>query len=154
MQYTKSMDNQFFYVRLKAHAPKKGFGLLRYHFAGNLFQGGDRPVWYKVNEELATLCKANCQESGMASFDVVTPEDKLEIDKVEENRRLVALGLMSATIATPRGPQMIDLSHREEPKSSTAKGSGRSDALPDAPAVKTPGTVTTADLPTFGIGAK
>jgi hypothetical protein len=127
------------YVRLKIEDRKRGFNVSRYHFAGHLFVGGDRPVWYRVKSDLAQLCKEDTQENGIPTFDVVTAEEKVAIDSVEENRRLVQLGLLSATVATPRGAQAIDLSTTEL---AATRGSARLAAVPVAGA----GDLTSADL--------
>ncbi len=115
------------FVRLKISDPKRGFNVSRYHFAGHLFVGGDRPVWYRVKPDLARLCKEDTQENGIATFDVVSAEEKVEIDSIEENRRLVQLGLLSATMQAPRGAQAIDLSNAEL---AATRGSGRAEAVP------------------------
>ncbi len=127
------------YVRLKIADPKRGFNISRYHFAGHLFVGGERPVWYRVKPDLAQLCKEDVQENGVSTFDVVTAEEKAAIDGIEENRRLVQLGLLSATVATPRGAQAIDLSNAEL---AATRGSARSMAVPTAGA----GDLNTNDL--------
>lgn len=138
--------NNYFYVRLKAQSPKQGYNLVRYHFAGHLFQGGARPTWYKVNEQLANLCRNEYQESGRPAFDVVTEDEKNSIDREEEQRRLVSLGLLSATIPTPRAAPTLDI--REAP----TKAPGRFDAIPeDADSTRVPGVTTARE---FGLGAK
>lgn len=136
--------NNYFYVRLKAQNPKQGYSLVRYHFFGHLFQGGPRPIWYKVSPDLAELCRNDYQESGKPAFDVVTEHEKLSIDQEEEQRRLVSLGLLSATIPAPRGAQTQDI--REAP----TKAPARFEAIPEAPAAH-PGVTTSREL---GIGAK
>lgn len=137
--------NNYFYVRLKAQNPKQGYGLVRYHFCGHLFIGGARPTWYKVNEELADLCRNDYQESGKPAFDVVTESEKLTIDQEEEQRRLVSLGLLSATMPAPRAAATQDI--RQAP----TKAPGRFDAIPADPSEPVPGVMTSREI---GIGAK
>ena len=139
-------SNNYFYARLKTYDPKRGFGMIRYHFAGNLFQGGARPTWYKVDSALANLCINDTQENGQPTFDVVEESQKLEIDAEEERRRLVSLGLLSATVSAPRGTQVQDI------RTPPSRALGRFDAIPgDAPPASAAGVVTTREL---GIGAK
>ncbi len=132
------MSESTYFVRLKPYNPKQGYNVTRYFFQNNLFVGGDRPNWYKVSREFAAVCKKDEQENGVKTFDVVTKEEQAAINEIEENRRLVSIGLMAATHAVPAPKQAIDLSH---------KASGRSEAVPLA----TGGDLSTRDL---NLGAK
>jgi hypothetical protein len=138
-------SNNYFYARLKTRDPKRGFGMSRYHFAGNLFQGGPQPTWYRVDTTLAELCSKDTQDNGQFTFDVVDEAQKLEIDAEEERRRLVSLGLLSATVAAPRGTQVQDI------RSVSLRAPGRFDAIPGGTSESTAGVVTTRE---FGLGAK
>lgn len=144
-------SNNYFYVRLKSHDPKRGYGMVRYHFLGNLFQGGQRPVWYKVDTELAKRCSEDRQENGNPTFDVVSEAEKLDIDAEEERRRLVSMGLLSATASSPRALQALDI-RTSAPMPINA--AGRFDAIPkdgNTLDANHPGVTTSREL---GIGAK
>lgn len=97
------------FARLKPYNPKQGYILNRYHFQGNLFVGGERPTWYRVDDELGRRLKTDEQETGRAAFDVMTGEEKSVIDKVEEERRMVAMGMMAATFSVPSRLAPVDL---------------------------------------------
>lgn len=134
-----NMADENFYVRVKISDDRRGFKVSRYHFAGHLFVGGDRPVWYRVHKDLANLCRQDIQENGVPTFDVVSGEEKVAIDTEEEKRRLVMIGLVSATTVAPRGTQAIDL---RAPELAAVKGSARLGAVPEAGS----GDLTSADL--------
>lgn len=118
-----------FYARLKPHNHKQGYILYRYHFMGNLFQGGDRPTWYRVDDRLAKVLQDDVQETGRPSFDVVSVEEKLVIDKIEEERRLVAMGMMSATMPVVAGQKPVDLL--------SVPQAGRTSAIPQSRRMET-----------------
>lgn len=142
-------SNNYFYARLKALDPKRGYAMVRYHFAGNLFQGGLRPTWYKVDEMLAKLCAEHRQDNGLAAFDVVTETEKLDIDAEEERRRLVSMGLLSATASSPRAAQALDI--RTVPND---KAPGRFDAIPTDRSDGISGVAGVTTSRELGIGAK
>lgn len=101
-----------FYARLKPFVGRKGspFKTVNFTFRGQLFQGGDRPTWYKVSEEYARQLRLVTQDEGVAPmFDVADDAEKAAIDQKEEQLRLVALGHISATHAAPSPPTAIDL---------------------------------------------
>lgn len=98
-----------YYARLKPHNHKQGYILYRYHFQGHLFNGGERPTWYRVDDGLAQVLQNDVQETGRQSFDVVSAEEKVAIDKIEEERRMVQMGMMSATLPLLSRPNPVDL---------------------------------------------
>lgn len=126
------------YARLKPFNFKQGFILNRYHFQGNLFVGGERPTWYRVDEALGRLLKADEQETGRASFDVVTPEEKVVIDKIEEERRMVQMGMMAATLPVTARANPVDLT--------PARASARESAIPESRKTSESGDLSTVDL--------
>ena len=116
------------YARLKPLAPKQGLTYVNYHFVGNLFRGGDRPTWYKVDSDMAARLKVEHQESGALAFDVVDAAEKAVIDKKEEERRMIALGLMAATLQGPAASAAVDLTRTS--KTAPGASSAREEAIP------------------------
>jgi hypothetical protein len=144
------------YARVKPLNPRQGYVLNRYHFLGNLFVGGQRPNWYKITEEYAGYCRADRQETGVDSFDVVTEAEKVAIDAKEEQLHLVELGLLSATVAGPAARQAMEIKMPTD-KAAPARGNARTEAVPvTASKSLDGGELSHGDLTTkdFGIGAK
>jgi len=127
-----------YYARLKPFNPRQGYTLNRYHFMENLFIGGERPTWYRVDDALAAVLKLDTQESGRFSFDVLTPDEKHAVDKIEEERRMVALGMMSATFTPPAKAGPVDL---------VAPRASRAEAIPESKTSRSEGgDLTSADV--------
>ena len=95
---------RYLWVRIKPYNPKKGFLRQRefIHELNCLFIGGtgrvgNIPVWYEVEEDVANRLRGYRQKQGSPFsppvFDVVTLEQKMEIDAAEETWRRNQLGL-------------------------------------------------------------
>jgi len=138
------MANIELFARLKPYAPRLGLRLRRLHFGGNLYQGGDRPTWYKVTPEMAAKLKQIKQDAGAAAFDIVDADEKKVIDVKEEERRLVALGVMSETVAKPGERTAVDLTVKPEP--AVAAPIAREAAIPSRLDVDESSDLSTADL--------
>jgi hypothetical protein len=138
------------FARLKPLDPRRGQSLQRLHVGKVLYLGGDRPAWYKVGKALAAELSKRTQANGAPAFDIVTAADRKRIDEEEERRRLVALGLVSATVAAPATREAVDLTRTEKSspgaREAAIPASAREDEIPLEPPARA-GDLTTADLP-------
>jgi len=140
---TENLKDQIF-VRLLPHNPRKGRLVQRYsHWDGQLFEGGPRPTWYRVTREQAAELEPLRQEGmefndpdAKQLFQVVTGEEKQQIEAEEQGLALQALGAAAATVAA-NNPTTEDV--RPEP----APAGGRSAALPPP---KEGGEISTANV--------
>lgn len=140
------------YARIKPCNPRQGYELRNLHFLDIKWEGGERPTWYKVGPELAARCRDELQSSGKPAFDVVTAEEREQIAKVEDDRRLIAMGIMAATSVAPSTAAAIDLTKPGQAREAAipAATMASEDLRPPTPApVWEPagGDLTTKDLP-------
>ena len=92
------------YARLKPYNPQRHQLLRGLHLNGKYYKGGDGlapdtiPEWYQVSvEEAKLLFKVRSRpekpDFPVRAFDIVTPEQKEQIDAIEEQYRRAYLGL-------------------------------------------------------------
>lgn len=97
-----------YFARVKPQNSRVGQLVVNVHFNGTLFRGGFRPTWYKIPATSATAMKAAVQESGAPLFDVLSGEEKVAVERAEEQSRLQRLGLAAETVTAAPGTT-IDL---------------------------------------------
>src|SRR3972149_4543544 len=97
------------YVRLKPYNPRQGLVVKRYLYKGANYvydQNAQLSVWYRVTPQLANELRELRQVEGdglsAQLFDVYKETEKRQIEEEEERRRLVQMGLISATAVQPR----------------------------------------------------
>jgi hypothetical protein len=106
------------FARVKPQNPRVGQLVVNVHFQGTLYRGGIRPTWYKIPQSTVAAMKAAKQESGAPLFDVLTTEEKVAVERAEEQGRLQRLGLAAETVTAAPGTT-IDLTGKQAAKPAT-----------------------------------
>lgn len=107
------------YARVKPQNPRVGQVVMNVHFQGTLYRGGARPTWYKIPPGNAAAMRSTLQETGAGMFDVVTSEEKVAVERAEEQARLQRLGLAAETVSAAPGTT-IDLTKKAPPAPAVA----------------------------------
>jgi len=108
------MTTKFYWARLKPYNPKLGCLIRTYVYKSVMYRGGDKPDWYKVSPALATELRLIEQQPGVPrtekAFDVISDEERARVDRVENDRRMAAMGLISeGARAFSAAPRQVDL---------------------------------------------
>jgi hypothetical protein len=150
------------FARVQPFDPKRGRTTQNVHAEGTLFRGGSQPVWYKVSEDLANKLAKHEQPTGAPMFQIVDEDEKAELDRKEQARRLVAMGMISDTVHDTAGPRKQEIDLTGGPAEPTGP---RAAAVPTPEEVPAPaptpeaepaasgGDLTTGDLPTAPVAA-
>ncbi len=133
------MAHAFYWARLVPFNPKKNCNVRRYGHMGTMYQGGEKPVWYKVTpgqaQALMALHQADGDEQSPKLFDIYTEEDRMKVDARENEMRLVQLGLVAQAAPVPvQTVREIDLSQGDPRGTPMPKGPSREAAMPKLPA--------------------
>jgi hypothetical protein len=104
-----SAPKQVFFARLRPLSRSKGAATQRLHIFGTLFIGGDRPLWYRVDAATATKLRDARLDNGVAPFEVYDEAEKVKIEQREQERFMVAAGLMAEAATQPAARAAVDL---------------------------------------------
>jgi hypothetical protein len=125
-----------YWVRVAPYDPRRGYVIRKYGVGGTLYQGGERPTWYKVPVELAEQLRDIPQSPGDPRspyvFEVYSEEDRHRVDAIEEERVLVQMGIMSATAPRPalQSAPAMDLTQGDPKGVPVGMPQGRGAAVP------------------------
>lgn len=135
----------YYWARLAPYDPRRGRLARKFGIDDVIYRGGDRPVWYKVSLERARKLMPLKQPQGgqMAPplFEIYDDARRRHVDRVEDERALVALGIRAATAEPVLSPPVdMDLTDSVQPQAMP----GRAAAFPKAPEV--PAALSGTDL--------
>ncbi len=101
------------WARLQPYNAKTGCVVQRYNFGEQLYLGGPKPHWYRVDEakakQLGELRQNLTDPHAPPLFQIVDEAFKEKIDKLEYDRRMVELGLIAQTAPEPVTIHPIDV---------------------------------------------
>jgi hypothetical protein len=145
------MASKYLWARVKPYAPKQGCVVIRRNIENVLYEGGPNPTWYKIGlalaDKLALERQKDNDENSLPVFEIVDDKTKDKLAKVEQDRRMAQLGMISGNSSVPGSARTstVDLTPPEEAKKGRRVVSGREAAIPSGRKTDA-GTLTTEDI--------